>query len=210
MAARYPIPILTIPFVRPKAQIVPVATIQLWARRTGNVHAHRTDMAGITVPSILADFSNVDDEYRNHQGVNEFRYKSGRLVIYLRQRVFISSKLSPCEQRLWTTHEFLHVHDNELVMGQLLDKLQDDLQMISYFGLKQWMPQEMYQIIINDLKRACARVFRELTVKAVKKRDTHTEYHRVRTLIRQQCGGRVRRPTLRHSRRNAPKLPKQR
>ena len=210
MPTQYRIPILTIPRTRPKAQVVPVATIQHWARRTGNTHANRTDMAGITVPSILVDFSALRDEYRNHQGVNEFRYKSGRLTIYLRQRVFIASNLSSCEQRLWTQHEFLHVHDNELLMGSLNDKLQDDLQMISYFGLRKWMPQEIYKISMDNLKEACARIFRKLTIEAVKKRDTPAEYYRVRTLIREQCKGRARRPTLRSGSKNSPKLPKQR
>jgi hypothetical protein len=199
MVDLYPIPITTIPLERPQPQVVPVATIQDWARRIGNPDAHRRDMAGITVPSILVDHSALRDSHRSHEGTREFRYLSGTLTIYLRNRIFISGSLSPCEKRIWTSHEMLHVQDYEQLMGTLNLRLQSDSFMLAFFVDKQWFPENARQLMMDSIRETCARIFRQLTTDATARRDSDSEYERVRALVRETCYGRARRPSRRAS-----------
>ena len=203
MVNLYPIPIITIPLLRPTAQIVPVATIREWARRTGNPQAHRRDITGITVPSILVDHRSLRDSHRIHQGTREFRYLSGTLTIYLRQRVFVAANLTSCEQRIWTAHEFDHVRDNEQLMGTLMLRLQTESFMQSFFVQRQWLPEDARALIVDSIRETCARIFRQLTADAVRRRDTPAEYQRVRSRIRETCYGRARRPSRRASARES-------
>ena len=197
MVDLYPIHITTIPLVRPTPQLVPVATIQQWARRTGNPNAYRRDMAGITVPSILVDHRDLHFSHRVHNGAREFRYLSGILTIYLRQRLFIANTLSACEQRIWTAHESGHIRDNEHIMGTLMQRLQTESYMQAFFVQKQWFPEDAHDLMMDGIRETCARIFRQLTADAVRRRDTSAEYRRVLERIREACHGRVRRPVHR-------------
>ncbi|MBI5557778.1 MAG: hypothetical protein HY885_09080 [Deltaproteobacteria bacterium] len=199
MVNPYPIPITTIPLERQAPQIVPAATIQEWARLTGNPRAQGQDVAGITVPSILVDPSGLRDEQRVRGRAREFRYRSGTLTLYLRLRIFINRGLSPCEQRIWTTHEMDHVRDYEQLMGTLNLRLQSDSFMRAFFLDRQWFPVNDRGLMMDSIRETCAGIFRQLTQDAVTGRDTDAEYERVRSQIRETCHGRSRRPSLRPS-----------
>lgn len=200
MVDLYPIPIVITPSIRPAPQVVSRATVQRWARETGNHNAHRQDVAAVTVPVITVDQRGLHYEQRQGQEGIEFRFQSGVLRLHTWHRIFISNTLSPCERRIWSTHELEHVRDNERLADRLMLRIQSDSYMQSIFVRRQWLPRDSFDLIQDSTEETCARIYRELTAEAVQRRDTASEYRRIRTLIRTTCG---RVPRRHHSRAGA-------
>lgn len=187
MADPHRIPISIIPSVRPTPQIVPYATVQRWARETGNPNAHRDDMGAITVPSIRVDQTSLHFEQRRGQTEVEFRFQKGMLYLYTASAIYVSNRLSECERRIVLQHEFGHVVDNERLAGPLMERLQADSFMQSIFVQRQWVPSNSFKLILSSIQETCFRIFRELIEEARRLRDTAAEYRHLRALIQEKC-----------------------
>jgi hypothetical protein len=187
MADPHRIPISIIPSVRPTPQIVPHATVQQWARETGNPDAHRGDMGAITVPSVRVDQTSLHFEQRRGQTEVEFRFQKGMLYLYIANAIYVSNRLSECERRIVLQHEFGHIVDNERIAGPLMERLQADPFMQSLFVQRQWLSRNSFQLILSSIRETCFRIFRELIEEARRRRDTAAEYRRLRTLIQEKC-----------------------
>lgn len=199
MVDLYPISITIVPSERPTPQIVPLATVRAWARRTGNPSGHRRDMAGITVPWIRPETRPLQFEERRHEGTAQFRYASGSLLIRTWHQVLISNTLSRCQQRIWTAHEFDHISDNHRAAGTLMLRLQTQPFMREFFLDRRWYDRNPETItrMASQFEETCARVYRQLTLEAAGRRDTPAEYDRIRQRIRATCGASRHRPPSR-------------
>ncbi len=197
MVDLHPIHVAISPSVRPTPRIVPLATVRSWARRVGNPNASRQDIAGITVPGITVDVRGIRfEQRRNLVGNMEFRYERGVLAVQTYSLIFISNRLSECERRIWTAHEFDHVRDYERLNERLLARVQVNPFLRSVFVERQWLPRNSFDVIQTSIREACYRIYREFTAEASRRRDTSAEYQRIRNRVRANCG-RSRRGALR-------------
>ncbi len=169
-------------------RVVTLAVVQQKARDTGSPHASRSDIVGVTVPILNVDQTGLQYEQRRVGRNIEFRFNTGTLQLTLRQEIYMSNTASACERRIWETHERAHVTDNVGVLPQLDAAIRRDPTLRAIFITRQWRPRSQFQATQNSIQTAVGNIFRQLTGAAATRRDTATEYARVRQQVRNNCG----------------------
>jgi hypothetical protein len=189
-----PLRIQIVPSVTPTPEVVSPAVVRQWARTTGNQAHQGHQVAGITVPAIRIDQTQLAWEQRRMEsGGIEFRFQDGTLNIQTSHRIYMASTLTRCERQIWAEHERDHVRDNHQAAGTLGSRIEADPTLQAYFVSRQWFDREMFGIVQQSIEDRVTAIFRELNAAAVRRRDTASEYSRVEQRIRAECGASRRR-----------------
>jgi len=198
MAKNEKLKIKVTPQPRPKPQTLPLKQVRKLAKEAGHANADTLDIAGVTLPKIRVDQTGLNYEQRRTPTGIEFRFLKGELKITAWQNILMSDHIGACERKIWIKHEMDHVRDNERIFRKLAAKFRADSYMKSVFEKRQWLPRDSFDLIQASTQETCFGIFTKLVAKAVRKRDTASEYRHVRKRVRNVCGKKVtKRPVRR-------------
>ncbi|MEZ6061539.1 MAG: LysM peptidoglycan-binding domain-containing protein [Planctomycetaceae bacterium] len=144
---------------------------------------------GFTLPQIRIDLTGISFKQRHGASGPEFSFDFGTLRIDLSQEIFISSSLTPCEQRKWTAHEIGHANDNRDLMDQLEAEFTPYGVIQDVFHNGTWYPRTDFALVQNLIQQDIGDAFRSLEAAAVAAHDTVAEYRRVAREILRDCPG---------------------
>ncbi len=142
-----------------------------------------------TQPVINIDLSNVSFKQRRNGSVVEFTFDFGTLKISLQQQIYIANDLTPCERRIWASHEQHHVDDNRDCMDHLGTEMMQYSFCNRLFQRGDWFPSNNFKRIQRNVRQEIGDAFRDLTKQKVLALDTRAEYSRVAQKILRDCPG---------------------
>jgi hypothetical protein len=171
----------------PPIQLVTLAAAQQHARDAGSPHASLQNLVGVTVPVLRVDQSGLQYEQRSAGGGTEFRFKTGTLLLTLRQQIYMVSTVPTCERTVWEPHERAHADDNVALLPQIEPAIRRDASLGTILITPQWRPRSQFQATQNAIQSGVGAIFRRLTGVAATRRDTPTEYARIRQQVSSSC-----------------------
>jgi len=171
----------------PPVQLVTLAVAQQHARDAGSPHARLQNLVGVTVPLLRIDQTGLQYEQRSVGGGIEFRFKTGTLLLTLRQHIYMVSTIPACERAVWEPHERAHAADNVALLPQIEPAIRRDASLATILTTPQWRPRSQFQSTQNAIQSGVGAIFRRLTGASATRRDTPSEYARIRQLVSSNC-----------------------
>jgi peptidoglycan hydrolase-like protein with peptidoglycan-binding domain len=161
-------------------------TISRLATDHGDVGPNGGTPVAITIPHIRSDQRGLQYDTRNNGG--EFRFRTGTLLLTLRQEIHVSNALSPCARTVWLQHEMKHVHDNERAMSQMDARLRANVEFAFILIRPTWQNVSLFASTQQTIQDVVGETFLDLTERAARRQDTRQEYQSVERQIRLRCG----------------------
>lgn len=173
----------------PKPQHVADTNVKQQARAQG--HPNANEAIAITKPVLNVNQKKLKFERRRNKGKIEFCFQSGVLKLTLKQTVLMSKKYSTCERGIWAKHEQDHVKDNQDIAKNIEKQIKTHPKLKTIFYTPKWQlySSSSFTKIQKDIQKIIGEIFRDLTAKAVIKRDTIGEYAKFQRKIIKTCKG---------------------
>lgn len=171
----------------PSPKIVNPIEVVNQAQQAGNPNA--TIAIAVTRPFLKIDQTGLIYDTQPAAKPVDFRFRSGVLLLTLRQTIHISSSLSACEQGIWKKHELEHVKDNQQLMSIIDGSIRNHPQLMNIFFWPVWHPISQFNNIQQTIQNVVSDIFIKLVTEAIKKRDTFEEYSKINQEIIKKCPG---------------------
>jgi hypothetical protein len=160
-------------------QRVSLQTLQGMAQQTGNPHAGRRDMVGVTVPHISVDQHELNYHRETVWPAQErVQFSGGVLWLFLTQTIYLLATLDAKAFAVWRGHEMLHVSDNLQIFNTALEPaLRSDTTLFRpLFEQQHWFPIDVFATLESGITQAVEIAYQRLTAQAARRRDTTAEY----------------------------------